>query len=240
MRVFIRSFVAFGRLSSRLHRLNIFRGTQQRRRPHDKPLSWTRQPSGRCRAGRGRRHDSLSAALAADPIKIGVISEAQAVAGSSIAPAAQLAAEEINAKGGVDGRKIEIVVYDDHSSSAEAVRAFQRAVSEDKVNAVIASYVSEVVLALEPWAGAAQDAHDHARRGLGRDHAEHRQGLRPQQIHLPWLPDLERAGRPGLRRGQGPAGRSAQDEDRRHHERGRRLDDAAGRRLRDLPAEGRA
>ena len=91
-------------------------------------------------------------ALAADPIRIGVISEAQAVAGSSIAPAAQLAAEEINAKGGVDGRKIEIVVYDDHSSSAEAVRAFQRAVSEDKVNAVIASYTSEVVLALEPWA----------------------------------------------------------------------------------------
>src|SRR5664280_3696969 len=92
-------------------------------------------------------------ALAAEPIKIGVISEAQAVAGSSIGPAAQLAADEINAKGGIDGRKIEIVVYDDHSSSAEAVRAFQRAVSEDKVNAVIASYISEVVLALEPWAG---------------------------------------------------------------------------------------
>ncbi|MGY4308852.1 branched-chain amino acid transport system substrate-binding protein [Bradyrhizobium sp. USDA 4369] len=94
-----------------------------------------------------------SATWAADPIKIGVIAEAQAVAGSSIAPAAQLAAEEINAKGGVDGRKIEIVVYDNHSSSAESVRAFQRAVSEDKVNAVIASYISEVVLALEPWAG---------------------------------------------------------------------------------------
>ncbi|MGH8746837.1 MAG: ABC transporter substrate-binding protein, partial [Burkholderiales bacterium] len=78
-------------------------------------------------------------AIAAAPIKIGVISEAQSVAGSSIAPAAQLAADEINAKGGVDGRKIEIVVYDDHSSSADAVRAFQRAVSEDKVNAVIAS-----------------------------------------------------------------------------------------------------
>jgi branched-chain amino acid transport system substrate-binding protein len=92
------------------------------------------------------------AALAADPIKIGVIAEAQAVAGSSIAPAAQLAADEINAKGGVDGRKIEIVVYDNHSSAAESVRAFQRAVNEDKVNAVIASYISEVVLALEPWA----------------------------------------------------------------------------------------
>jgi len=85
------------------------------------------------------------------PIKIGVIAEAQAVAGSSIPQAAELAADEINAKGGVDGRKIEIVSYDDHSSSAEAVRAFQRAVNEDHVNAVIASYISEVVLALEPW-----------------------------------------------------------------------------------------
>ena len=95
---------------------------------------------------------STPSARAADPIRIGVISEVQAVAGASIAPAAQLAADEINAKGGVDGRKIEIVSYDDHSSAAEAVRAFQRAVSEDKVHAVIASYTSEVVLALEPWA----------------------------------------------------------------------------------------
>jgi branched-chain amino acid transport system substrate-binding protein len=87
------------------------------------------------------------------PIRIGVIAEAQAVAGSSIPQAAQIATDEINARGGVDGRKVEIVTYDDHSSSAEAVRAFQRAVNEDHVNAVIASYISEVVLALEPWAG---------------------------------------------------------------------------------------
>jgi len=92
------------------------------------------------------------AALAADPIRIGVIAEAQAIAGASIPQAAQLAADEINAGGGVDGRKIEIVSYDNHSSSADSVRAFQRAVNEDKVNAVIASYISEVVLALEPWA----------------------------------------------------------------------------------------
>ncbi|WP_229173181.1 ABC transporter substrate-binding protein [Bradyrhizobium ivorense] len=93
-----------------------------------------------------------SGALAADTLKIGVIAEAQAIAGASIPQAAQLAADEINAKGGIDGRKIEIVTYDNHSSSADSVRAFQRAVNEDKVNAVISSYISEVVLALEPWA----------------------------------------------------------------------------------------
>jgi branched-chain amino acid transport system substrate-binding protein len=85
--------------------------------------------------------------------KIGVIAEVQAVAGSSIPQAAQLAADEINAAGGVNGKKIELVTYDDHSSAAESIRAFQRAVNEDHVNAVIASYISEVVLALEPWSG---------------------------------------------------------------------------------------
>jgi branched-chain amino acid transport system substrate-binding protein len=88
-----------------------------------------------------------------EPIKIGVIAEAQSVAGSSIPQAAQLAADEINAKGGLNGRKIEIISYDNHSSAAESVRAFQRAATQDHVNAVIASYISEVVLALEPWAG---------------------------------------------------------------------------------------
>src|SRR6202045_788672 len=87
------------------------------------------------------------------PIKIGVIAEAQAVSGSSIPQAAQLAADEINAAGGVNGKKIEIVTYDNHSSAAESVRAFQRAANEDHVNAVIASYISEGVLALEPWTG---------------------------------------------------------------------------------------
>jgi branched-chain amino acid transport system substrate-binding protein len=95
---------------------------------------------------------TASGASGAETLKIGVIAEAQAIAGASIPQAAQLAADEINAKGGVDGRKIEIVSYDNHSSSADSVRAFQRAVNEDKVNAVIASYISEVVLALEPWA----------------------------------------------------------------------------------------
>jgi branched-chain amino acid transport system substrate-binding protein len=90
---------------------------------------------------------------AEDTIKIGVIAEVQAVAGSSIPQAAQLAADEINAAGGVNGKKIEILTYDDHSKAPEAVLAFQRAVSQDHVNAVIASYISEVVLALEPWTG---------------------------------------------------------------------------------------
>ncbi|GAC1338115.1 MAG: ABC transporter substrate-binding protein [Acetobacteraceae bacterium] len=87
-----------------------------------------------------------------DPIKIGIIAEESAIAGAGISKGARMAADAINAKGGVDGRKIELVVYDDHSQAADAVRAFQRMVSDDKVVAVIGSYISEVALALQPWA----------------------------------------------------------------------------------------
>ena len=95
---------------------------------------------------------SPALAQSSDPIKIGVIAEVQSIAGAATPGGAQIAADEINARGGVLGRRIEIVTYDNKSSSADSVRAFQRAVSEDKVSAVIASYISEVVLALEPWA----------------------------------------------------------------------------------------
>jgi branched-chain amino acid transport system substrate-binding protein len=90
-------------------------------------------------------------AQSSEPIKIGVIGEESSVAGASLTRAAVMAANDINARGGVNGRKIEVITYDDHSSAADAVRAFQRAVSQDKVVAVIGSYISEVVLALEPW-----------------------------------------------------------------------------------------
>ena len=92
-----------------------------------------------------------ASAWAAEPIKIGVIGEESSVAGASLTKAAQMAADEINAQGGVDGRELEIITYDDHSSAADAVRAFQRAVNQDKVSAVVATYISEVALAIEPW-----------------------------------------------------------------------------------------
>ena len=94
-------------------------------------------------------------ALAANsgPVKIGVIGEASSVAGASIINAAKMAADEINAHGGINGRKVQIVAYDDHSSASDAVKAFKRLATQDHVSAVVGSFMSEVVLALEPWAG---------------------------------------------------------------------------------------
>lgn len=85
------------------------------------------------------------------PIKIGVVSEEAAIVGQAISQGAQLAADDINAKGGINGRKIEIITYDDHSSASDAVRAYQRAVQQDHVSAVVTTFISEVALAIEPW-----------------------------------------------------------------------------------------
>jgi len=95
---------------------------------------------------------SAGTSMAAGPIKIGVIAPAAHIDGRAIFQAAQLAADEINAKGGIDGRLIKLYTYDDQFQAADAVRAFQRAVQQDGVVAMTGVFTSEVALALEPWA----------------------------------------------------------------------------------------
>ena len=91
-------------------------------------------------------------ALATEPIKIGIIAEEGTLAGKAIANSAQLAADEINAHGGINGRPIKLFIYDDHVKATDAVEDFQRAVYQHHVVAVVGSWVSEIALALEPWA----------------------------------------------------------------------------------------
>jgi branched-chain amino acid transport system substrate-binding protein len=100
-----------------------------------------------------------SAAVPADaastkpPINIGVIAPFSAIDGASIIDGAEMAADDINAHGGVDGRPIKLLKYDDKASTTDAVRAFQRAVQQDHVVAMLGVFTSEVALAMEPWSG---------------------------------------------------------------------------------------
>ncbi|HYW76504.1 MAG TPA: ABC transporter substrate-binding protein [Gammaproteobacteria bacterium] len=91
-------------------------------------------------------------ALAAAPIRIGVLAPAAHIDGKAIFNAAKLAASEMNAAGGIDGRQVKIFTYDDKFSASDAARAFQRAVTQDHVVAMVGIFTSEVALAMEPWA----------------------------------------------------------------------------------------
>lgn len=89
---------------------------------------------------------ALSAPVqAADPIRIGIpigLSGANSVVAPSVVQSAELAAEEINAAGGILGRKIELIVADDGSGAAGAQRAFDSLVFQRKVDALIAMETS--------------------------------------------------------------------------------------------------
>jgi urea transport system substrate-binding protein len=77
------------------------------------------------------------AAFAADEIKIGVpvgLSGANSVVAPSVVQSAQLAVEEINAKGGILGRQVRLEVADDGSGAAGAQKAFDSLIFDKKVN----------------------------------------------------------------------------------------------------------
>lgn len=87
----------------------------------------------------------VGAALAADPIKIGVpvgLSGANSVVAPSVVQSAQLAVDEINAKGGVLGRQLALDVADDASGAAGAQKAFDSLVFQKKVDVLISMETS--------------------------------------------------------------------------------------------------
>lgn len=84
-------------------------------------------------------------AYAADPIKIGVavgLSGANSVVAPAVVQSSQLAVEEINAAGGILGRKVELEIVDDASGAVGAQKAFDTLVFQKKVNAIIAMETS--------------------------------------------------------------------------------------------------
>src|ERR1700723_3409554 len=95
-------------------------------------------------------------ALAAEPIKIGVpvgLSGANSVVAPSVVQSAQLAVEEINAKGGVLGRQLALEVADDASGAAGAQKAFDSLVFQKKVDVLISMEPSAARNAGLPAAG---------------------------------------------------------------------------------------
>src|SRR5574342_1216228 len=60
----------------------------------------------------------------------------------------ELAVEEINAAGGVAGRKLELVVRDDGGNPGDAVRVAEELLSREKVNVLMGTFASNVGLAV--------------------------------------------------------------------------------------------
>jgi branched-chain amino acid transport system substrate-binding protein len=81
------------------------------------------------------------------PIKIGAsmsVTGTYAKPGSYQKEGYDICIDELNAKGGLLGRKVELVIYDDQSQPATAVKLYEKLITEDKVDAVMGPYSSAV------------------------------------------------------------------------------------------------
>jgi branched-chain amino acid transport system substrate-binding protein len=91
--------------------------------------------------------------FAQTPIKIGVIeplSGAVAASGNYIRMGAEIARDAINARGGINGRKVELVIEDNKSDPKEAATAAEKLITRDKVPAIMGAWGSSMTLAAMP------------------------------------------------------------------------------------------
>lgn len=91
---------------------------------------------------------------AADPVKIGSIlsiTGPAAFLGEDMKLGMEMAVEDINAAGGINGKPVQWVFYDAESQSAKALNATRRLLSQDRVDIVVGGgNMSGIALAMAP------------------------------------------------------------------------------------------
>ncbi len=94
------------------------------------------------------------AAQAQAPIRIGEVNSYKAFAAflDPYKKGMELAIEEVNAAGGVAGRKIEVVTRDDNANPGDAVRMAEELVSAEKVDVLAGGFLSNIGVALGDFA----------------------------------------------------------------------------------------
>jgi branched-chain amino acid transport system substrate-binding protein len=92
-------------------------------------------------------------ARAADPIKIGFsmpLTGGLSGGGKSVILAFELWKEEVNAKGGLIGRPVELVYYDDQSMPAQVPGIYAKLLDIDKVDLVVSAYATNQIAPAMP------------------------------------------------------------------------------------------
>jgi branched-chain amino acid transport system substrate-binding protein len=95
----------------------------------------------------------LNPAWAADPIKVGIIkplSGPVAYDGTNVVRGAQIAIDAVNAKGGVLGRPLQLVIEDGQCVPAESVNAAEKLCVRDKVPVIEGAFCSSSTGAVMP------------------------------------------------------------------------------------------
>lgn len=97
---------------------------------------------------------SLAGPVSAQVLKLGAVLSLTGGAsfiGEDQRSTLELMTEQLNARGGINGRKVETIIYDDASDPTKAVAALRRLHEQDNVVAVIGGGISGNVLAMMPF-----------------------------------------------------------------------------------------
>lgn len=96
----------------------------------------------------------VSSAFAQAVIKIGEINsyKAQPAFLEPYKKGMELAIDEINAAGGVNGRKLQLIIRDDNANPGDAVRAAEELVSREQVDVLSGTFLSNIGLAVADFA----------------------------------------------------------------------------------------
>jgi branched-chain amino acid transport system substrate-binding protein len=87
-------------------------------------------------------------AMAADPIRVGMtmaLTGGVAPIGKQVLAALQIWRDDVNAKGGLLGRPVELVFYDDQSNPANVPQLYTKLIEVDKVDLLIGPYATNMV-----------------------------------------------------------------------------------------------
>ena len=101
----------------------------------------------------------VTVSVQAADIKVGVaeaLSGGAAQYGVPIRNGFQLAADEINAKGGINGNKIQLVIEDEQGKKEEAINVFKKLIYQDKVLMIFGPTLSNSMFAAGPVANASK------------------------------------------------------------------------------------
>ena len=88
------------------------------------------------------------ASRAADPIRVGTslaLTGGVAPIGKQVLAALQIWRDDVNAKGGLLGRPVELVFYDDQSNPANVPQLYTKLITVDKVDLLIGPYATNMV-----------------------------------------------------------------------------------------------
>jgi branched-chain amino acid transport system substrate-binding protein len=133
--------------------MKAYEETEEQMSGKSKVVNALRNTAGMLAAGLLWLSGVVAPAQAADPVKVGVglaLSGAGAPAGKMLLASIEMWRDDVNAKGGLLSRPVELIYYDDQSTPANVPGLYTKLITVDKVDLLLGPYATNFVAPAMP------------------------------------------------------------------------------------------